>query len=561
MPWPEFRVPLFRKDSGIADIPGARIGAVLTAAAAALYYATYVDRGFNLADDGNYAQIVYELSQGADPHDIRYHYGLGWFKFGQLAFALTGPSYLTAEAVLFLFMAVTAGFVFATVARLTRSLPLAAAAGLLAGLVPAFPPTAFYGAGTLFNLFAQSGMALRWRTLTARAVVPGALALAVTFQLRPDFGYIFAPSFVALLVLSGWAQGGRRLAALAGAAAATFVLAHVPLLLDALPNGYVDLILADYLRYPGAMLRFVTAGLGQSSLGPNGAGTLLALPPVSALWNGPPILAAMAFAVYAPPVGIAGFVLVQAGALLRGEAAEGRVSDRLVRAGVLLTGAAASLPHYLLFRPDLPHVANFMPGFIVLAAVLAWELAGGDLATLRRTRPRPAGLAAAGVVLAGLGVYGWIGLTYPGTGSTVLAYGRDQGLTLAGGERVYVTAEDKAYLDELRRLVEENARPDEPIVCLPYCPGVAVLARRRMLLREYYVDDAFLVTDPGWLDRTIERTRAARPPVVVIIDWAINGTDISRFPVWGRRYLDFLEAEGYRRVDVREAAVYLRPAP
>ena len=81
-----------------------------------------------------------------------------------------------------------------------------------------------------------------------------------------------------------------------------------------------------------------------------------------------------------------------------------------------------------------------------------------------------------------------------------------------------------------------------------------------MLLGDFYADDSFLVTDPSWLRRTIDQTREARTPVVVIYDWAVNGTEISRVAVWGKPYIDFLEAAGYRRADVGAIRVYLGPA-
>ena len=80
-----------------------------------------------------------------------------------------------------------------------------------------------------------------------------------------------------------------------------------------------------------------------------------------------------------------------------------------------------------------------------------------------------------------------------------------------------------------------------------------------MLLREYFVDDSFLLRDPGWIDRAIATTCQARPPVVIVVDWAIHGTDISRFQNWAHRYIEALSADGYARVDLPGVMVYRRP--
>ncbi len=560
-----------RAGSGRFGLRPALFGAAMTMVAAALHYAGYLDSGFNASDDGHYAQVAYELWLGTDPHAIRFGYGLAWFKLGEGLFALSGPSYHLVQQLFFALLAATAGLVFLTVARVTCRFTPAAAAALLAAAVPAFPPTAFYAFCTLLNLALQVELARRWRRLEPWDAVPGALALAVTFQIRPDFGYAFAVPYAFLLLLGGLAgnqtggpMGGRRsrwrrTAGLAGAALAGFAAGHLPLLADGLAKGYLDLVAADYLRYPGLLLQYVLAGLRQAGDGgaatatTAAAGTLLARPPLSALWRGSWQDAAQTVVVYAPLLGMAGFALFHAAAVLRRRSAA--AFDRLLLAAVLLAAPLASFPHYFLFRPDLAHVANFMPGYLVLAAVFVWELAGrrgGHGAVL------PAALAILTVV-AGVAVYGWVGLTTPGTGSIALAQGRDQPFIAENGVAVRVAAAELPWLQGVRKLVAEHSAPGDRIVCVPFCPGVAFMTGRRMMLREYYVDDSFLLTDPGWIERTIEQTRRERTPVVVVVDWAINGTEISRFQVWARPYVAFLEEAGYRRVDLPGGSVYLAP--
>jgi hypothetical protein len=535
----------------------ALIGAVATTAAAAFHYAGYLDSGFNIADDGHYAQVAYELWLGTDPHAMRFGYGLAWFKLGEVLFAQLGPSYHLVQALFFTLLAATAGLVFLTVARVTGRAVPAAAAALVAAAVPAFPPTAFYAFCTLLNLALQVELAHRWRRLDPWDAVPGALALALTFQIRPDFGYAFAVPYTLLLMLGGLAAGGagqraggrnrwRRAAGLAGGALAGFAAGHLPLLADGLAKGYLDLVVEDYLRYPSLLLRYVLAGLRQAGTDGTAAGTLLARPPLVALWRGNWTDAAQAVIVYAPAAGLAGFALFHITAALRRRSAA--AFDRLVLAGVLLAAPLASFPHYFLFRPDLAHVANFMPGYLVLAAVFAGELAGSLL-----------GLPAALALAAGVAVYGWVGLTTPGTGSIALAQGRDQPFLAENGVAVRVSAAELPWLQAVRTLIAEHSAPGDRIVCVPFCPGVAFMTARRMMLREYYVDDSFLVTDPGWIERTIAQTRREHTPVVVVVDWAINGTDISRFQVWARPYVAFLEEAGYRRVDLPGSSVYLAP--
>lgn len=83
------------------------------------------------------------------------------------------------------------------------------------------------------------------------------------------------------------------------------------------------------------------------------------------------------------------------------------------------------------------------------------------------------------------------------------------------------------------------------------------MSERRMLLPEFYADDSFLTRNPDWLPRAIRTTREARPPVVIVKDWAINGTEISRFKNWAAPYMSMLEEVAARKIELPGTTVYL----
>lgn len=542
-------------------------------AASVLYYGHIVGSGFNIADDGHYAQVAYEFLLGADPRTIRFGYGIAWFKLGELLFVPFGPDYVVVRTLFYALITATSLLVFVTVARVTGSRILAAVTAVAAGLVPAFPPTAFYAFCTLLNVCVLVRVAERWRAPLPRDVALAAAALSVTFQIRPDFGYVFCVPLAGLLLMAGLAAGVRRLAVLAGVAAAAFLAALLPLLVDALRNGYLDLLLAEQWRFPKTLLRYLLTVLTAApdpGTGSPGAGTLLQRPPLAALWTGTAEQAAFAFLVYAPVAVLCLFVAVQCRmavdavrqrwTLTVREAAVRHLDTLAVRA-VVLTGALASFPHYFLFRPDLAHVANFMPGYMVLVAVLAGDLACRPAWARRpgRTALRPAGAAAGLVLLGSLGVYLALGLTMPGTGSIAGDAPRDRRFVAHNGVDIRLSAGELESLEPLRRVVEEHSAPDDRIVCVPFCPGVAFMTGRRMLFGEFYVDDTLPLLDPGWIDRAILRTREARPPVVVVLEWAINGTEASRFTNWAHRYVAFLGAAGYRPVAIPGGTAHILP--
>jgi hypothetical protein len=196
-----------------------------------------------------------------------------------------------------------------------------------------------------------------------------------------------------------------------------------------------------------------------------------------------------------------------------------------------------------------------MPGFILMCGVFVFQLSGEAFSGTRT----PAGLAAA-VISAILAVYLWVGLPSDATGSIGVAKGRNQVFQAENGVNVRVSAGEKGQLEALRDVVLNHSAPGDAIVCMPYCPGVAFMTARRMLLSNFYADETFLVRKPEWLPSAIEMTRDTRPPVVIIVDWAINGTEQSRFTHWAAPYVDAVAALAQDKVTIGDVTVYLLPS-
>lgn len=547
--------PAFPKDTGRRAVTAT--GAFVLAVAAFLFYGGYATAGYNFADDGHYAQVAYEFLLGTDPHAIRFGYGLLWHKLGEWLFLFTGPSHTAVRALFFAVLGGTAVLLWTTLRQLGVSAFLAGMAAALALVVPAYPATAFYGFCTLLNVAAQLPLARRGKTATAADTLLPALALSVTFQIRADFGYVFAVP-LALLILDASVAGpsGTRMgcfARLAGTALAMAAAGHAPLILLAIKGAYLDLVVAEYLRYPKAVALIILRLLHLEPAAAGGAGTLLQRVSPRALWLGPPDQAGLALLIYGCPAVIAAFAAFEAIALVR--TPRGARGPRARVDGVILIGALASFPHYFLYRPDLPHLANFMPGFLVVAPLFASRWWGAATAGRWRGAALPGGFAILTLPL----VYLWMGLSGPGTGSPVLAQGRTVPFDGPNGVHVRLTADEHALLTALRDVILANSRPGDRIVCLPFCPGLAFLTERRMLLREHYVDDSLLVTDPGWIERSIALTDAERPPVVVTFDWPLNGTELSRVRNWAAPYYTWLDGVAREKRDVLGATVHLLP--
>lgn len=519
----------------------------------ALYYALYFKAGFNYADEGNYAQFAFELSRGTSLNDLPVSYGLLWFKAGEVLFRIFEPNFDLVRLIFFACILATTLLVYAALLMTTGKRMFAALLAGICALAPAFPATAFYGFCILLNCVPQLILAQRIETARLRDAALAGAALAVSFQIRPDFGYIFAAPLAVLLLLAAWrGESGRersvmRFAHLTSAALGAFVLLHIPGLIVAINDGYVGTLIGQYLSYPVMLadygVRGVKALFGSASVHDSGAGILLQRPRFFGAANSDERL--LALLVYLPPIIIIAFAV---SAVLRFRRAETSYADAAVSLVVLVSGAAA-LPHYFFYRPDLSHIANFMPGFTVLAGTLAWRAA---------VRPgNGVRWIITGTTAFTLALYLWIGLTTPGTGSIAGMMDRTERFDAANSVNVRLNPGEKALLEDLRAIIDANSAPGDAIVCVPYCPGIAFMTGRRLLFREQYVDDGVLLSDPAWLERAIALTREQRPPVVIVMDWAINGTDISRFSRWASPYMQLLESLAREKIDRPGLSIFL----
>lgn len=520
-----------------ADQTATHITAAVLVALSAAYYALYITAGFNYTDDGNYAQTAFELFLGRPPLDLDLSYGLLWYQAGAALFHIFGVHFLIVRLLFFTAITLTTVLVFYSIAGVTRSIMIAAALAAVIALAPAFPATAFYGLCVALNAAAQ----LRLARCAHATILDGALAgaaIGVSFQIRPDFGLIFAAALAVNLLLMFWpiAKPFRR--QVLGGVTAGFAAVAAPAALVAVAGGYESILARQYLDYPRLLVGLLINGLGGGS-GSGPALGLLARPGLAT-----PGMAALIYLPVVTFAALGAYVLLTLKTTLRHD------TGALARMITGLAAGVATFPHYFFYRPDLSHIANFMPGFALMTGVFLAEF---------RLKPAARALAVAGpgVALVHLGLYLIIGVPSPATGGIGVATGRTETFTARNGVAVKVAPDELAQLSFLRDVVESHSQPGDAIVCVPYCPGVAFMTGRRMLLHNFYVDDTFPQLRPQWLSTAITETRAARPPVALVQDWAINGTEQSRFDHWAAAYVDVLKELSRETVAGPATTVYL----
>jgi hypothetical protein len=214
---------------------------------------------------------------------------------------------------------------------------------------------------------------------------------------------------------------------------------------------------------------------------------------------------------------------------------------------VLLGSSLTTFPQFFFFRPDRPHLSEFMPGYIV-AAVCAAVL-------LCPRKPRALSWIAGAFLAAQFALFGWYALDHYSAGTiaarTTIKPAKRKFFEGANGVRVTVSKKEFDVLEGVRRAIVENARPGEWVVCYPYQPGYNLMTDRPTYERTLYMDNA--TAERAWSGQAINRIVEKRPAVIVLDDRAINGHESSRFSRWAEPVSNYVR-EHYRHVGTFETS-------
>ena len=205
---------------------------------------------------------------------------------------------------------------------------------------------------------------------------------------------------------------------------------------------------------------------------------------------------------------------------------------------ILVGGSLTTFPQFFFFRPDRPHLSEFMPGYIIAMAASAWLL-------WPRGPVRPAWqrifAALVALFLAGqLAVFALFALQHPSAGTIVARSGRKVRFQGENGVRVHTKSKRKRRrLQGVYDVVMKSTKPQDYVICFPYMPGYNVMTNRRTYLRNIYVDNA--TRGEKWAEATIADFEQKRPAVVIIDDREINGLPASKFSHWGAPVYAYLK--------------------
>ena len=565
--------------------------------AGVFYWGSYLNYWFNPHDEGGTAALTAQrLLAGEVPiRDVALGYNILWFYPVVWLFKLTGVHYVKMRAFFFALSACTALAGWAVVKRVSGRSWLGFFAGLL---LVAFPGSQFKNYIPLVGMLNLLCLVRTFGRLDLQASLFGGdwrgsqfygdcllagLVLGLSFLIRIDLGFLFSALWLGMLVvqLADMRLGmGRKLARwVAGILllGGTVWAVHLPALAHAQARGYEREFVAQYAvwgRYliqSARALRSHTGSVAESKPGQQqsaqaathaasadekGAQGLRARVHFAELWRGRNWDARFLLVLTYLP--LAGFAFWLGTALFGGISAwrrrEWTTAHPSTQLGIVALASLATFPQFFFFRPDRPHLSEFMVGHLVLI------LCG--LAYVLQSRPGRPGKAAwvLGVVcLAHASLYACVALDHPSAGTIIARAGRKHWFRGENGVSVQVSNKELEHLTAVREAIVSCSAAGEPVVCYPYQPGYNLMTNRPTYERDLYVDN--VTHGKPWLERTARDIETRRPAAVVVDNRAINAHEASRFRQWAAPVYDSLKKE-YRLVgSSKETEVYGRPTP
>jgi hypothetical protein len=570
-------------------------GALGVAVFAALYYALYYRSGLNFSGEGGTVAIVaMRLLDGQRPIvDTFLGYNVMWFYPVAWLFQLTGPDYTALRIFFFALCTTTGVLAFFVVRRVTGSGWFSVLGALGPVLIPGMIFRNYMAFLAMLNMLALL-QAYVFEQPTRRGQISwmaaAGAALGLTYLMRIDLGAFFTLITAGLLALYPFglkrAFASRLRIAGAGAILAVVMLGatHAPFYFDAARRGYAEAFVAQYTSWIGLVRYLATREMTKPVLsrpapaaatetrpattGPtptptpkprnqdiDSDGYLQKRALADAVQARTPSDRAFALATYLP-IAVALLIIVPAGTLLIAALARGNFALRTEALALLVaTGSALTLfPQYFFFRPDTPHLSEFMAPFLVAIACALW------LAFQWRDKNLSAkiywGLLTL-VCLLDVALYFFHAFPKESSGSVAARTKRKFELVAENGVRVWLKKKERDDIAEICRVIKTYTKPADYVVCYPYAPTINFMTNRPSYEYNLYVDNAHNVSE--FFKDTLAEVAKYRPAAILIDNRALNQTEDSRFFNWAPDTYEWIKAHYVYAGTFRRQEIYLRP--
>ncbi len=602
------RAFLFRLDALLR-----RWGPLALAVFAVCYYGQYYRSGLNLGGEGGTAAVnAMRLNDGLLPiKDTTLNYNVLWFYPVAWLFKLTGPDYL-ALRVYFFALCLLAGLLgFLILRRVTNLGWLALGAGLLIVAIPGMLFRNYQGLLPLLNAWVmlhafvmgpKTG-ARKWRWFAAAGLV-----LGVTFLVRIDEGFFFTVIYLGLVALYPLGVRGKFLqrlpTALGGGALCLFMAAaiHAPFYADAQRRHFGAEFVGQYAILWNQITYEITRRLPGRHAPESSKAQPAGIAPaprdgwIEVHWKKTPknwvqlargehekraeldrggrprrglsdlfrqasIYDAVFILILHLPILISALVILVAGSSLAKSlvTADAALKESSLACLATLGAALTLFPQYFFFRPDTPHLSEFMIPFLVAMACASFYA----LRTAARTRWLLVRIGGAAFVMLCVLAEGlFVFHSFPKESAGTIAAARKRSYEAVGenGVRVLLKKREQERVQAIHDLVVSNSAPGEWVVTFPYSPTINFLTNRPSYLKNLYVDNAS--AERNFSPTAIAQIGEYNPAVIVIDQRDINDTEYSRFKNWAAPVYEWIR-QHYVRVggdlDLDENEIYARP--
>lgn len=233
-----------------------------------------------------------------------------------------------------------------------------------------------------------------------------------------------------------------------------------------------------------------------------------------------------------------------------------------IRALVVLTTTGCSLslfPQYFFFRPDAPHLSEFMVPFLPAVACSTWVTCqAAHEAKARIWRVFAYFLAAGSAALVPI----YLKAIMPReSAGTIFSLDRPTEFRALNGVSVLLPANEVPAMEGLRDAILNHSKPGEFVLVYPYAPTINFMTDRPSYEYNLYIDDS--AADSPFQIEAQERIEKNKPAVIVIDNRPINQTEASRFKNWAAQLMAYIRSNyvpaGSFQIGRREIDVYVRP--
>jgi hypothetical protein len=580
-------------------------GVLGVAILAATYYSLYYRSGLNFSGEGGTVAIVAQrLLDGYRPIvDTFLGYNVMWFYPVAWLFQLTGPNYTALRVFFFALCTITGVLAFFVARRVTGSGWFSMLAALGPVLIPGMMFRNYMAFLVMLNMlallqayvFEQPGKGRQLLWMAGAGAV-----LGLTYLMRIDLGTFFTAITLGLIALYPFEKPGafaHRLLVAGVAVVFTvvmFCITHAPFYLDAVKRGYAEPFIAQYTGWTGMLRHLASQQLAKRTPpppalpqpSPQPAETLIA-PAAEPAPAGEPAPAppaksrnrdvdtedylqkraltdvfkartltdrAFALATYLP-IPVALLIVIPAALMLVAALARGNFALRTEALALLVTsGSALTLfPQYFFFRPDTPHLSEFMAPFLVAMACAVWL-------SYRWRKKNP--LAAVycwvitGICLASAAIYFFHAFPKESSGSIAARKMRKYDFVAENGVHVWLKQKERDEIADIYRVISTHTKPSDYLVCYPYGPTINFMTNRPSYEYNLYVDNAHNVSGFFW--ETLAEIGKYRPAAIIVDNRALNQTEDSRFSNWAAETYAWIKKHYAYAGTFRRQEIYLR---